>query len=43
MFKSFVLVVVFEDGILLKFRYDGSFFKKFGIYEVFNYGLGNGE
>ncbi len=42
-FKPFALAAALEDGISLKSRYDGSSPKKFGTYEVSNYGSGRGE
>jgi membrane peptidoglycan carboxypeptidase len=42
-FKPFALAAALEDGISLRSRYDGSSPKKFGDYEVSNYGSGNGE
>ncbi|KQX61905.1 transglycosylase domain-containing protein [Angustibacter sp. Root456] len=42
-FKPFALAAALEDGISLKSRYDGSSPKKFGTYEVSNYGPGRGE
>ena len=42
-FKPFALAAALENGISLKSRYDGSSPKKFGTYEVSNYGPGRGE